>query len=714
VASAEEFIIKLTQQVDGPADKASAALNKLESAIRKEAAALASAEASIAAQGASLNSLSSQLQTATDAWRTMAYESDKSKEAEAAVKAQAREVMALQRQVDKASEAYAKMQQKAASSSANLGALKGAAPEFEQLSEKAKAAGAAQEAHAKKMQGFAEAAKGAKGATDDTGKAVDMLKDKMPQLDGNLGKAQQALAKLGPAGVAAAAAFAVIVIAVTAVIGAFVKLVAAAISISQTRDALAATFSALSTGAESGEELVAAMDDVAMSLPFTEARVNAWAKALMGAGLEGETLAGRVRGVASATALMGDEGGAAAENLFKKLASGGQAADEISKAIKAGGGEAAEQLAKMGVRASDLAKALGTTPDKMKTMTVTATQLGDALQKALTEKGAGSLESMSLTWESITGKLGDAWDDMFKGLGDAVEPFMSAVRDLFSEFAIGSTAQVTTKEILVAVFTEVFAVATKVVNFIHKGFLMVEIAAFKVATAMLPIIRIIMAIATNSMVLDGLIFILKTIGVVILAIAAPLAIVTAAFWAIGAVVFAVLSAIVGAILWCVGDAVRAFGVMGTTISTWASGAASAAGNFVMGIVNGISTGASLVVDAVKNLASSAMSAFTGFFKIKSPSQLMADTAVHIPGGAAVGIEAGTGDVVEAMEGMGDAGMSGASKGFAKPGGTKSGGGGDTHYHVTVEYSGKREDNPGLAAQIRDILQQASLRAQRAT
>ncbi len=513
----------------------------------------------------------------------------------------------------------------------------------------------------------------------------------MESATGVTGKLTAGLRALGPAGAAVATALTVIIAVVGAVVIAFRDMAAAAISISQEKDALAATFKALSTGSESGTELVDSLSEVAAALPFAEGKVLAWGKSLMSAGIEGDKLTSAVKATAAATALMGDEGGQALQTMVKQLAAGGDAADAMIKTVQAGGKKAAVQLAAMGLQADDLARALGVSPEKMKTMALTAEQLGDAIEKAVTEKGAGALETMGLTWDSIKSKISDGAEDLFEDMGSAVTPFMQEVKSLFSEFFAGSTTMTTTKEIITAALTQVFAVATKVVNFLHKGFLMVEIAAFQVATAMLPIVRIIMAIATNSMVLDGLIFILKTIGVVILAIAAPLMIVTAAFWAVGAVVFAVLSAIVGAILWCVGDAVRAFGVMGTTISTWASSAASAAGNFVMGIVNGISTGAGLVVDAVKNLASSAMSAFTGFFKIKSPSQLMADTAIHIPGGAAVGIEAGTGDVVEAMEDMGDAGMGGASKGFAKQGGTKAGGGGGDVYNLNVQYSGAKED-----------------------
>jgi len=782
VASAAEFIIRLQQQVDGPADKATSALNKLESQIMREQAALggleskldsakvklASLEAAGAAgkaagiekQGQAVDDLAEKLDyarrqiafikdagsggdvAALDKFKQAAAElSGKLETAKGKLDALSTAGPSNASVIEAQKKAIGELQSKIAEKGSGLAAMNDAVSGFEKMSAASKAAAAdaaklaaaeeaaaaktkaaadtaaaAQEAHAKKFKEFAEAAKGAKAPVDGTAQAVDALKDKMPQLDGNLGKAQQALAKLGPAGVAVAAAFAVVVIAITAVVGAIISLASATIAASQAKDALIATFGALSTGAASGKEVLASVNAVADALPFARAETQAWAKALMGAGVQGDVLKGRIMGVASATALMGKEGGDAAQNLFKKLASGGQAADEIGKAIKAGGGEAAEALAKMGLQGADLARVLGVTPEKMKTMKLSAVQLGDAIEKAITEKGAGSLEAMGLTWTSISAKLSDGVDSLFADMSSAVTPFMAEVKSLFAEFFTGSTTMETAKDVITAGLTALFSVATTVVNFLHKGFLQVEIAAFKVVAALWPIISVIIAIGSNATVWSGLIFMLKTIAVLVAAVAAPLFIVTAAFWAVGTVIFAVLSAIVGAILWCVGDAVRAFGVLGATISAWVSGAVSAASNFVSGIVAGISNGAGLVVDAVKNLASSAMSAFTGFFKIKSPSQLMADTAIHIPGGAAVGIEAGTGDVVDAMEGMGDAGMAGSSKGFGKAKGAGSGasGGGGDVYNLNVQYSGKKEDFPDFETMFLQTVQKLRGMAPRST
>lgn len=679
MASAEEYILNIKIPT-GPADAATEALNKVQSAGGAAEAALSAAGAAAAVAGIRLRGLNGRfisqeaLAGLAQAIPGFAGLSAEAKAAALASSAAAGGVV----KVGKAAEQLAKQQEKAAAAKLKL--------DEKLLTQSEKLA-----------------AKDANDAANDSmGGKIKGMVGAMENANGVTGKLSAALRSLGPAGAAVAAALTVIIAVVGAVVIAFRDMASAAISISQEKDALAATFKALSTGAESGTELVDSLSEVAAALPFAEGKVLAWGKSFMSAGIEGDKLTSAVKATAAATALMGEEGGQAAQNMIKQLAAGGDAADALIKTVQNGGKKAAVQLAAMGLQADDLARALGVTPEKMKAMALTADQLGAAIEKAVTEKGAGALETMGLTWDSIKGKLSDGAEDLFEDMGAAVTPFMAEVKSLFSEFFAGSTTMSTTKELLTAVFTEVFAVATKVVNFLHKGFLMVEIAAFQVATAILPIVRAIMAVASNAMVLNGLFFILKTIAVLIVALSVPLIVITAAFWAVGTVVFAVLSAIVGAILWCVGDAVRAFGVMGAAISGWATSAWKAGTDWVMGIVGSITGGVGMVVDAVKNLASSAMSAFTGFFKIKSPSQLMADTAIHIPGGAVEGIEAGTGDVEDAMTEMGTAGMGGASKGFAKRAAPASSDGGNTY--ITVNYAGTREDFPDFETRFADLVE----------
>lgn len=678
MASAEEFIIRLQQQVDGPADAATAALNKLESQIMREQAALGGLESKLGSAKDKLAQLQEGFGGKVD-------------------------ISAVQR----AQEKIAELQGKIGEKSGGLDKLKAAMGDFNKVAPEA-ASGAEDTRGA--LQRMSEAAEGADGAT---------------------GKLKAAMGALGPEGQAIVAIITAVIAVVTAAGVALYQLAAAAVSISQQKDGLEATFKALSTGSESGRELVDSLSDVAATLPFAEGKVLAWGKSLMSAGIEGQGLAVAVKAAAAATAIMGDEGGAALIAMEKQLSAGGAAADSLIKVVQAGGKKAAVQLAAMGVQADDLARALGVTPEKMKAMKLTAEQLSGALEKALIEKGAGAMETMGLTWDSIKGKLADGAEDLFEDMGAAVQPFMREVRSLFSEFFAGSTTMSTAKDAITAVLTEVFSVATKVVNFLHKGFLEIEIAAFKVVAALWPIIAVIVAIASNATVLSVMGTVLEGIGIAILVVVGVFAVMFATMTAVigffGLMVGAVVSAaafIIGGFISIEDALFNSPAAVREALVQWATEAYAGAANFVNGIVNGITNGVSAVVGAVKGLASSAMSAFTGFFKIHSPSQLMADTSIHIPGGIVEGVQAGTPDVKAAMEDMGTAGVNASNKGLAKNGGAEgvtSGGaagrgssrGGDI-YQITVEYAGKREDNPDLVTQLLSLLEQARGLAPRTT
>jgi hypothetical protein len=633
MATAAEYLISLKDGMSGPASAAEGALRKLESTIQREVGALAGMESKLASASARLSELQSGFGGKVDIAA----------------------VTRAKNEVEKLNAAIAGKKE-------GIGRLKEAAPGYEKLAASAKQAASAQAEHATKMQGFADAAKGAKGATEGAGSAVDKLSDKMPQLDGNLGKVQQALSKLGPAGAVIAAAFTVIVIATTALIGTLYKLASAAIAISQEKDALANTFKALSTGAESGRELVDSISEVAAALPFAEGQTLSWAKSLMSAGIEGEVLKGRLLGVASAAALMNAEGGAAAENFFKQLAAGGDAADALIKTVQSGGKKAAVALSAMGLQSKDLAAALGKTPEQFGKMKLTADQLGDALQKALIQKGAKSLEAMSLTWTSITAKLGDAWEDLFEDLGSAVSPFMAEVKALFAEFSAGGTAQGLTKSLLVSFLTTLFSVATKVTHAIHLGFLQVEIAMLKVYIFMAPVINAFRALLGSTAFLTGLGTMLKVIGIALVLIGGPLFAITAAFWAFGTAVFAVVGMVIGALTWCVGDAARA----GSAI--------------VSGLVNGITAGAGFVVDAMKSLGNAAIGAFKSVLGIHSPSSVMRLQGQFTAEGASLGIDDGAADV-EASAGAMAKGAADAGSGSGA-GGRSSGGSVVNHYNIT--------------------------------
>ena len=76
------------------------------------------------------------------------------------------------------------------------------------------------------------------------------------------------------------------------------------------------------------------------------------------------------------------------------------------------------------------------------------------------------------------------------------------------------------------------------------------------------------------------------------------------------------------------------------------------GDIIKGIGNGVGKMANFAVDAAKNVAKNIFGGIKSFFGIKSPSTLMRDAiGKMIPQGLAVGIEADTGDAVDAIDDM---------------------------------------------------------------
>jgi hypothetical protein len=533
----------------------------------------------------------------------------------------------------------------------------------------------------------------AQRSAESAGHKFKEMMDAMEGANGVTGKLTAALKTLGPQGAAVAAVLTVVIGVVTALGVAFVDLFTSMVRISQEKDALSNTFEALSSGTESGRELVDALSDVAAQLPQSEGKILAWGKSLMSAGIEGEGLAVSVKAAASAAAIMGDEGATALISMEKQLSAGGAAADSLIKIVQQGGKKAAVQLANMGLRADDLAKSLGVTPEKMKTMKITAEQLSAALEEALINKGAKSLVTMGLTWDSIKGKLSDGVEDLFEDMGTAVAPFMATVKDLFSEFSAGSTTMSGVKSILTSVFTEVFSIAASAVNLLHKGFLYLEIGALKAGIALAPIGRMLKQLASNQLFIDGLTMALKGLGVIAIVVVAVMALMggtvvalVAGFGVIAGLAATAFGAIVGSVMWLLGAILSVGGSIKSAIKSWFANPGEAASQLIAGLVNGITGGVGAVVGAIKSLGSAAASAFTGFFKIHSPSRLMFEYGMQLPAGVAGGVEAGTDDVTEAVGGMSKAGAGAA----APMAGAGAGRGGNTN-NVVMNFYGVGED-----------------------
>ena len=113
----------------------------------------------------------------------------------------------------------------------------------------------------------------------------------------------------------------------------------------------------------------------------------------------------------------------------------------------------------------------------------------------------------------------------------------------------------------------------------------------------------------------------------------------------------------------------------TSLAQFPLTAATAGANFVLGLVQAITSGQGPVADAVKNLAKSAIGAITGAFQTRSPSRVTARIGGYFTQGLAGGIDDGTDDVQDAAQGAGDAAIGGVGRGMKKAGGKGSGKGG---------------------------------------
>jgi len=480
---------------------------------------------------------------------------------------------------------------------------------------------------AKGMEALGESAKG----------AVDGLKP----TGGVLGSVTSALEAMGPKGKAVAVALAVVVTVVGAVAIALWGLVKAAVAVTQRKDALIQMFGAIGRGSSvalRGAVVLRELSALAKELPLSKDKILEWGRSFMAVGKHGEALKTAIRAVASATALMGEEGGQAAEGLIKRFALMHRAARvQLDKSLQ-------QELAQAGIAAEDLAQALGKPVDKLHLIGIRADKLGEFIQRTLARKGGAALENMSLTWESISTKLREGWNDLFSDLGPAVRPLMMAVRDFFAEFGVGTTLQGAAKGALTSFFTTILGWATKAVRGIHLGFLEIQIAALKVYIAAAPLVRLMRAIFSNAEVLRGIKTILVLIAIPFVLLAVMVAAVGAALIVLGTIFAYIGGLIVGAVTWIVG-AISGF------VSSLISGGTSGGEGFIAGLVNSIKAGVGAVVDGIKGLASKMLGAFTSAFEIKSPSKKMFRHGLNIDKGVEQGVDAGADDAQDAMDAM---------------------------------------------------------------
>lgn len=481
----------------------------------------------------------------------------------------------------------------------------------------------------------------------------------------------------------------------TIVIGVFAALTIAgaklAIEASQAKMQMISMFDALGQGKVKGEEIDDMLDDLRASIGITKDAMVPLVKQFMATGVTGKAeLEKLTKAALSAQAIMGDPSAAQA---FTDLSAKIKLAADTGQAMK----NPLKSLKDVGLSVEEVAKAMGNVPaeklaQQLKAGTVDAKKFGDAISDALIKKGAGPLERMSGGVKNLGALLHEYIGDLFEDLGPSIEPFLSAVKDLFGIFESKTKPSgQALKWGIESFFKEVFAQATKVVPMVKHFLLDIIIYGLKAYIALKPIVAWFQELQKNETVMSALRTAFEGFKGVLVVIGVAIGVVLAVFVAL----WAAQVAIVLATYWLIGAITDFVGGAGKAMVEWVTSAASAAYNFVAGLVQGISNGTGMVIEAVKNLGGSAIGALKGVLGIASPSKVMMTMGVQTGEGFNQGLEASAPDAETAAGVMAGGAMAGASSAAPAAGGTTAAGGGVT---VIFEAGAIAIDGAGKAAQ----------------
>ena len=453
------------------------------------------------------------------------------------------------------------------------------------------------------------------------GLSVDGLKKHLEEAGGGL--------KLAAVGVGVAA------VGIIALGASLYEGARAAIEARENIEKMSVSLEALSGGRNSGDEIIDMLREVGHEVPQSEAQINDWAHSLMAAGqTDMGALREELKAVAGAEALV-QGGGDKISTMLAKLHEQSVEGTKI-KFSMAG-------LKGTGITEAELTEALGMTPKQIEMAKKHGTLSADAMSKALTEvlvkKSAPALESSMHEVGTIMTKAKDNISRLFEDVD--LTPFtkgLGMVADLFDQ----SKASGRTFALFVhTAFNALFAIVGKVFPYIRWGMLQLAILGLKAYIALVPLVAKFKEFWAQHSLGDKLMVVVRAVGIVIavVAIIIGVAVVAATALAGGLLVLAgvIVTALSNALHWL-------FGFVGKAqlaLWNWTESAEGAAKNFIMGLVNGIKSGVSVVLDSVKELGAKMLGGIKGVLGIASPSIEMSKIGVNMGAGLEQGIDRGS-------------------------------------------------------------------------
>jgi hypothetical protein len=777
-ANAEEFLLKLTQQISGPASVAAGALAKLESQIRAEEKALHGMEDSLRAAKTKLNDLQQgfggkvdiagiakaraeieklegKIQDGKDNLDTLAgarggiqkagaeadaakqaavqakarEQAEKSAQAEAAAKAKIAEKASADAEKEAKATAAAKAKadakaksddEKAAKANAasTMKAMAKVNSDIDKANKTSLAAKAKSVADKKRVDDKAvkDAAIAAKKAASesDLAKIGEAAKEADGPI-GNIAKGFEKLKAAGPAAVLVAMVVALVAVAAAAIAGA-VALTRFALASADASRSSRLLSGAAAGGSAAGAELEAVINDVANKTPLARDRIAEMGRAMELARLQGRNMQNALEAAATASSAIGDSAGAALTSIATnsqnarrfmlsrndftgvsaELEGTGLAFADVAASIAAAQGISVERAAQM-IKAGQISVKAG------------LEAMNDAVQKKFGKTVAAQMLSLNTQFAKMKEGIGRLFD------GVDIEPFLRGLKlitGLFSEQTVTGAALKT----LFATMFNPLAAASEGIFPIISAFLRGMVIA--VLTAYVAFLRVKAALneafgGSSASKIDWI----KTamtagkiavyaLGVALFALVGIVALLAAVF--IPLMIVLALPFILAAA--AVYGLVRAFQFVTGTLNDAIIGGFQSAVAFIKGIdlaaigtnlvtslANAISAGASFVIDAVKNLGTSAMSALTGILGIHSPSRVFTAYGKFTAEGFADGVEEGTPAANDTVKQLGAAEPSPAPRGAT--------GGGRSIVIENVNFTGSRADFPEFRRMFMDLIEQ---------
>jgi len=478
---------------------------------------------------------------------------------------------------------------------------------------------------------------------------------------------------------------------------------ALAIEAHEGKAAMLTYFDAMGQGVVTGAQTEEMIDSLKAKIGVAKDDLVGWTKQLQAMGMvDLDEIEKNLTAIASSTAIMGSKGAQAFTDITKKI----QLAVNSTGKLE-GGKKVWKSLQDTGANVVDVAQQMGMSVEdfkkKLDSGSINAAKLGDALQDALIKKGAVPLQRMANSLPNLKKLLSESIGDMFEDID--VGPFLAQVKDLFDIFGQGKDSGRAMKTGIQGAFQGVFDAATKVVPYIKHFLLDLVILGLKAYIGLKPLIKWAKEMGEKQAVVDGLKNALVGIGIAVGAIAAPFvgaaAVVTLLIGAFGAA-SVMASSLVGAVVKLGTDVF-------STLNGYIAQAISWGTNFVMGIVNGIVSGASAIVGAVTNIANLASSTFSSVLDMHSPSKVMALQGGYVAAGVAEGIDAGAPVVSGASAnlaaatsgGFADAASSDAASGGSGASASKSGGG--LQVTATIMFNGAVQGAQELTEQAVSLI-----------